>query len=230
MCLHHVFPLPRNQWSHTMNCFMIGESGTHKTSMLFQFLHSHLLSKTDSVALYICSQDMKRLPVQIDQMPLPTIDSSSRLQVLYLSTLDDLFEYLAELYLIKSSVCALAVDDLQVFLTRKRLDSKLNGNYNQTLGRLFTLLLDTGAFMNVPVMAASGYDQHAKQCHVSLDVIGSQYFDQVLAVESLPCLSSERTAIQITDHVQQMRLQVSFENKKLKLKTVQQKSLLTNPN
>lgn len=222
--LQHVFPLPPNLWPDCTSSLLIGPAGSHKTSMMFQFLHSQLLTHQDQMALYVCSQEMSQLPVHVMDMPLPTIDSSDRLQILYLSTLDDLFEHLAELYTSRSSLNAVAIDDLSVFMTRRRINSLVSGNYNQVLGRLFSLLIDTVEHMRIKVMMASGFDS-VRECRTSLIAIGSLYFDQVLMIEPISSFSSDRSSFQITDHLEQFRLFLYFQDKQLKLKHVQKKQI-----
>lgn len=172
MSLKYIFPLPANLLPDTPHTICIGPSQTYKTSLLFQFCCSCLKEKPNSVALVICPEQVQRLPLSVHQMPSCTTDQASRLQIIYLASLEDLLDYLARLHTMDMCLSAIGVDDLNLFMMRRRQVRRHRDQqpgYVQMLGRVFALLLDTVEHLRmksktdlspIRLLLTSSFDEH----------------------------------------------------------------------
>lgn len=225
MCLEQVLPIPSDLLPQSKHVLLMGESGTFKSSLLFQFCQTILRQRRQTVALYICAQDVRQLPLRVHQMPIPSTRSCSSLHVIYLSTLEDLLEYVANLYTLEAQISAIAIDDLHLLINRRRNPSTLKGTFNFNLGKLFALLMDTIQHMQrrqnllqsltIRLLIASGYDSHPIACAAGLTTVGRQYFDQVYSLTKADCVGSDQSAVELHN-----------EERGIKIRIVQRSSML----
>lgn len=226
MCIEQILPIPVRLLSPDAHVLLFGDSSTFKSSFLFQFCHTVLRQSPHSVAIYICAQSVTRLPVHVHQMANADKSSSARLQMIYLSTLDDLFNYVASLYRLDAQISAIVVDELHLLINRRRLGSKLEGSFNFNLGRLFALLLDTIHHLErqylstdqpIRLLMASGFDAHPVAFAAGLNTVGRQYFDQLYRLTKVQCVGSDRSAVELEEEELGIKIRVERRDSLLHL-------------
>ena len=213
MALKNIFPICCDSLPETSQSICIGPSQSFKSSLLFQFCYTCLQQQPDSVVLVICPQQVQQLPLLVQRMSSPTADQANRLQIIYLTTLEDLLDYLARMNTLDMRLSAIAVDDLNLFMMRRREVRRTRDQlgYEQLLGRIFALLQDTIGHLenkssphspSIQLLIMSSFDQHFTHNLAAGDGLCRQFFDQVFLVRFIK--SEEQ---QTKDHPRMVELQ-----------------------
>jgi hypothetical protein len=146
MCLDWIF----HRWSgdcvDSSSAFILGPSQSGKSSLLFRFGQTSVQKHPKTIALIVRPDPMDQLPVPIAQMPPISFEQAEYIRFVYLSTLEQLFDFVSRLFAIDLQFSSLCIDDLDVFMMRRSIiiGSDLSTlTFDQAFGRLLAVLHDT---------------------------------------------------------------------------------------
>ncbi|XP_013384546.1 uncharacterized protein LOC106154661 isoform X2 [Lingula anatina] len=175
MSMKHIFPFDSHylKWCHSkvepINTDILLLSGDHnvgKTCLLFQAAVSH--ASEECHVTYICPSPLSSLPAPVHGMPSPEAKVLQNLKFLYMSSTDELVEYLSELHTSPVVSQVLILDDLDYYVNQ----IQEHGSSEHSIAMLFALIKDAVVYMKSKHTAGSPCVTYISTHHTSAHQLG----------------------------------------------------------
>ncbi|CAL1299221.1 unnamed protein product [Larinioides sclopetarius] len=135
--------LPSQGANSGESCAIIGDNKLLKSSLLFQAALS-IASAGDQV-LFICPRPLDHRPHHVVGVPQPSHLALQCIKMVYIENSPDLLQYLCEFHTKDSFPAAIAVDDIQYYISHLSSEDQ---NTDAALIKLLAILEDTTAFIS----------------------------------------------------------------------------------
>ena len=136
---------------------LIGAKQTCKTSLLFQWAIT-LAQQTNDEIVFISPNIINKKPIEVHGMPKPTSSLLELIKITYISTYDDMVNYLSDFHQSKTFPAAFVIDDFNILVNRRSEKQQIgNAVINVSnlqreqdekihMSKLSALLIDTANF------------------------------------------------------------------------------------
>ena len=161
--------------NNNRNVLLTGPKGSCKTSFLVQVAKT-IANTIDNYIPVISFAPLTRIPLHVHRMPQLNQRTARFITFHYINNLDELLDFVGNLYIRQENrLGALIVDDLESYFCDEI--------YKSNATRLFSLLTDTAAHLNIPLYAGLKWDSVP-----GLEEIAGHFFDEIWTIQETTIL------------------------------------------